>query len=76
MLAGQTLIVISAINADVPLDVLAEFFTDFGKDLFLAFRAHGLVREVGVHARTVPIQLAKGLRVPIDGVPVFLAGTL
>ena len=55
MLTGQTLIVVSAINANVALDVLTKFFTDLGENLFLAFTTHGFVREVCVHARAVPV---------------------
>ena len=76
MLAGQTLIVVSTIDTHVPLNILTKLLTDLGKDLFFAFRAHGLVGEVGVHTRAVPIEIAKGLRMPVDGVTILFTGTL
>ena len=76
MVTGQSLVIVSAVHADVTLDVLTELFTDLGEHRFFAGSSHHFVGEVGVHARTIPVQLAKGLGVPVDGEAVLLANSL
>ena len=77
MQAGQALIIVGAVDADVALDVLAEFLADFGEHGFIARFTHDAIGEVGVHAGTVPVELfAQWLRFPVDGEAVALRGTL
>ena len=66
VVARQSLIVVCPIDADMTINVLAEFLADLGEHGFFTRRPHHFVREVGVHARAVPIQLAEGLGVPVN----------
>ena len=66
MVARQSLIVVCSIDADMTINVLTELLADLGKHGFFTRRSHHFVREVGVHARAVPIQLAEGLGVPVN----------
>ena len=76
MKAGQALIIVGAVDADVTLNVLAEFLTDLGEHGFIARFTHDAIGEVGVHAGTVPVELfAQWLRFPVDGEAVALRGT-
>ena len=58
------------------IDVLGELFAHLGEDLFVASFAHGTVREVCVHARTVPVGVTERLRVVVDCKAVLFAGAL
>ena len=76
VVTGQSLVIVSAVNADVTLDVLSELFTDLGEHRFFAGSSHHFVGEVGMHARTIPVQLAEGLGVPVNTKAVLLADPL
>ena len=71
---GQTLIVVRAVDRNVTLDVLAEFFADRGEDLFLAIFAHSAVGKVSVHAASVPVRFAERLRMQVDRVAMLFGG--
>ena len=76
MLAGEPLIVVGPVHTDVTVDHAAEAFADGREDLFVTTRTHQSVREVGVHARAVPVELSEGLGMPLDGVAILLADPL
>ena len=76
MCTGEALVVVRTVDRDMPLDILAELLTDLVEIVFLARLAHHAVAEIGVHARAVPVRVAQGLRMPIDGQAVFLGGAL
>ena len=57
MQACQSLIVICAIDADMPIDILAEGLAYLGEDRLITVFAHWAVRKVSVHTGAIPVQL-------------------
>ena len=75
MLSGKALIVVCTIYAHVAINVLAEVFANLGENSLIAAVPHDAIGEVGVHARTVPIQFAEWLWMIVDGIAVFFASS-
>src|SRR6186713_1297698 len=71
MFAGETQVVIRSVYFDVFLDHGAEGLTYFDVCILVASGAQQGVGEVGVHTAAVPIQVAQGFTMPVDGDTIF-----
>ncbi len=76
VLAGQTLVIVGAVDGDVLLDVLLEGCHQRLEVGLAAGLAQIGRREVGVHARTVPVGVAERLAVILDVDAVLLGQAL
>ncbi len=76
MLAGQTLVVVRAVDIDVVHQVLFELSHQCFEIGLAADFAHELGREVAMHARTVPVGVAERLAVILDVDAVFFGQAL
>jgi hypothetical protein len=53
----QSLIIVCAIDADVPIDILAEGLAYLSEDRLITVLTHRAVRKVSVHTGAIPVQL-------------------
>jgi len=76
VLARQTLIIIRTVNSNVFFDARLKRLTDLVVDSFVSSVSQLRVREVSVHAGTVPVHFAEWLWMVIDRHAIFFAASL